>query len=68
MYKYPLGTLVKTSHQLGMIVSYDQNHNYVVEWYFGPTYQFSYSEEMIESFISGITRLRERNFENPHDW
>jgi len=67
MYKYPLGTLVKTSHQLGMIVDYE-NHQYVVEWYLGGTYRFNYSEQLVDSFVASITRLKARNYENPDDW
>jgi len=68
MYKYPLGTLVKTSHQLGMIVDYDHNHHYVVEWYRGGAYRYSYTEELIHNFVAGITRLKNRNYEKPDDW
>lgn len=67
MYKYPLGTLVKTSHQLGMIVDYE-NHKYVIEWYLGGTYKFNYSEELVDNFVKGITRLKARNYEHPDDW
>jgi len=67
MYKYPLGTLVKTSHQLGMIVDYE-NHEYVVEWYRGGTYRYNYSEDLVEGFVKGVLRLKDRNYEKPDDW
>lgn len=67
MYKYPLGTLVKTSHQVGMIVEYHK-HQYIIEWYFNNPYRFTYSEDIVESFVDGMKRFKDRNYDNPNDW